>query len=175
MADDDDFQDGDENNSTEGTEQSGRRNPQREYQDRIEKENRKLREDNEAKDARLAKSSQAERELAFVKAGANTDNPTVQLLLDNYKGDLTPEAIKVELEKYDLIPTSEKEDVKAELNALGEVSRASTGATSLAPLSVLDEIRRPGASRDEIVAAARKAGSTISEEEPGEFFSLFPN
>lgn len=169
---DDDFQDGDNDNSTEAPEQKGR-NPQREYQDRIEKENRKLREENETKDAKLARATQAEREVAFLKAGANTDNPTVQLILETYKGDLTPEAIKVELEKHDLIPTSEKEDVKAELNALGEVSRASTGATSATPLSAIEEIRRPGASREEIIAAARKAGSTISDEEPGAIFSLF--
>lgn len=172
MADNDDFVDGDDN-STEGTETGGRRNPQREYQDRIEKENRKLRDENEATKTQLAKGSEAERELAFIKAGIDTSKGAAKLLLKTYDGELTPEAIKVVAEEYDLVPTSQKEDVKSELDALGAVSQASTGSSGAVSTDILAEIRRPGATVAEIVAAARKAGSTISDEEPGAIFSMF--
>lgn len=60
-----------------------------------------------ADEGRKAKSEaeQAKRELAFVKAGVDTDTKLGQLLLKTYEGDLTAEAIKAEALEIGAIKT----------------------------------------------------------------------
>jgi len=48
----------------------------------------------------------AKRELAFVKAGVDTDSKPAQALLNNYAGDLTAEAIKAEATEWGLLSAS---------------------------------------------------------------------
>lgn len=60
-----------------------------------------------ADEGRKAKveAEQAKRELAFVKAGVDTDTKLGQLLLKTYEGDLTAEAIKAEAMEIGAIKT----------------------------------------------------------------------
>jgi len=59
----------------------------------------------------------AKKELAFVKAGINTDTKPAQALLRSYDGDLTTEAIQAEAREWSLLDTpapAEKPDYSAE-------------------------------------------------------------
>lgn len=59
----------------------------------------------------------AKKELAFVKAGINTDTKPAQALLRSYDGDLTTEAIQAEAREWSLLETpapAEKPDYSAE-------------------------------------------------------------
>lgn len=62
------------------------RNPLREQMRKMERDMKALREQAESGTA-------ATRELAFVKAGVDTDTPLGQLIRDGYKGEMTTEAI----------------------------------------------------------------------------------
>lgn len=170
MADNDDF---DNDELDEGSEQKTP-NPAREYQRRIEKENRALQDKLDAAEATAAKGSAAERELAFIKAGVDTSKGAAKLLLKTYEGDLSAEAIKAAAEEYDLIPTSEKAEVKQEIAGLKEVSQASSGSGGSVAPTVFDDIKNAGKTNnpDAVLAIARKLGVTISDETPGEFVSL---
>ena len=53
-------------------------------------------------DAAEARASQLERELAFTKAGINTDSKPAQALLQGYTGELTAEAIQAEAKEWNL-------------------------------------------------------------------------
>lgn len=170
MADNEDFDDVNDNEEQEARTP----NPQREYQRRIEKENRKLQDELEAAREKATKGSEAERELAFLRAGVDTTKGAGKLLLKSYEGELTAEAIKAVAEEYDLVPTSEKAEVKEEIQGLQEVSRASSGSSGSVAPTVFDEIKAAGATGDPdaVIAIARKLGVTISDETPGEFVSL---
>ena len=59
----------------------------------------------------------AKKELAFVKAGINTDTKPAQALLRSYDGDLTTDAIQAEAREWSLLETpapAEKPDYSAE-------------------------------------------------------------
>ena len=53
----------------------------------------------------------AKRELAFVKAGINTDTKPAQALLKSYSGDLTTEAIQAEAREWSLLETPKEPEV----------------------------------------------------------------
>lgn len=59
----------------------------RDYADRVKAENDALRAD-------VAAGQQAARELAFIKAGVDTESPVGELFVKAYSGELEPEAIK---------------------------------------------------------------------------------
>lgn len=50
-----------------------------------------------------AEAELAKKELAFVKAGINTDTKPARALLESYSGELTPDAIKAEAADWGLI------------------------------------------------------------------------
>lgn len=170
MADNDEFDDeleGSEGEATQG-------NSGREYQRRLERERRDLKADNTAKDAKILEGLQAQKELAFLKAGVDTSKGAGKLLFKSYEGELTDAAIKAVAEEYDLVPTSQKEEVKAEIEQIREVSNASAGSGTSAAPTVFDEIKAAGktGNPDAVLALARKLGVPISFEEPGEMVSL---
>ena len=59
----------------------------------------------EAKDGRAAKdeASRLQRELAFVKAGVDTDSKPAKALLNSYDGPLEPDAIRAEAKEWGLM------------------------------------------------------------------------
>lgn len=65
-----------------------------------------------AKSAR-AEAEAARRELAFVKAGINTDSKPAQALLRSYDGELTTEAIRAEAKEWSLYSETEAQPAPA--------------------------------------------------------------
>ena len=71
-------------------------NPVRARMKQLEKEAKELRR-------QVAEFSQASREMNFVKAGIQTDDPRFKYFLKGYDGELTPEAIRRAAEEAQLI------------------------------------------------------------------------
>jgi hypothetical protein len=71
-------------------------NPVRARMKQLEKEAKELRR-------QVAEFSQASREMNFVKAGIQTDDPKFKYFVKGYDGDLTPEAIRRAAEEAQLI------------------------------------------------------------------------
>jgi hypothetical protein len=71
-------------------------NPVRARMKQLEKEAKELRR-------QVAEFSQASREMNFVKAGIQTDDPRFKYFVKGYDGDLTPEAIRRAAEEAQLI------------------------------------------------------------------------
>lgn len=170
MADNEDFE---SDELDEGSEEQSR-NPGREYQRQLERDKKALKAENAEKDTKIAEGLAAQKELAFLRAGVDTTKGAGKLLLKSYEGDLTAEAIKAVAEEYDLVPTSEKAEVKEEIQGLREVSQASSGSSGSVAPTVFDQIKEAGRTGDPeaVIAIARKLGVTISDETPGEFVSL---
>lgn len=82
MSEVNDFYEDEDDQQTED-----QRNPLRQRMKQLEKENA-------AKDKALAEAFAAKRELAFLKAGVNPDNPMAKYFVKAYDGELSPDAIK---------------------------------------------------------------------------------
>lgn len=86
----------------------------------------------------------AKRELAFVKAGINTDTKPAQALLRSYDGDLSTEAIQAEAREWSLIDAAAPEvpdySAEAEAQAQRDEMTAGTPAPDTAPkVSAVEE------------------------------------
>jgi hypothetical protein len=125
----------------------------------------------EADEAKL-EAQNAKRELALMKAGIDLDSPTGKLFVKAYDGDITVEAIKAAAGEYGLIATSQTADVANDLAAIDRVSQASTGSGGSIPTSVIDEIRNPNNTPDDIFKILQANGVAISNEQPGGWVSL---
>lgn len=75
-------------------------------EDGSEQNIRSLRQAAEEGRKAVAEAEQARRELAFVKAGVDTESRLGQLLLKTYDGDLSTEAIKAEATELGMFQTS---------------------------------------------------------------------
>lgn len=118
--------------------------------------------------AATAENETLKRELAFAKAGIDTDSKAGKMLLKSYEGDLTAEAIKAEAEEIGLfqpkVPAS-TETATAEEREQTEIRAGlSTGSTAVgsppdedpqtAGLRAGFEARKQGASHTESFIAA---------------------
>jgi thioredoxin-like negative regulator of GroEL len=160
-----DFDDIEDAENLEEQPERGSRKFVRDLENKVDSE-RELRK---AAEAKAAAGEQAQRELAFVKAGIDTDKGGGKLLFKSYDGEMTADAIRKAAEEYDIIPTSQQESVKEELAGLQGIEQAGSNASAPTPPDLISQIR--GAkSPQEAIELARKAGSVISTEEPGEFF-----
>lgn len=74
---------------------------------------------------RLAEAESAKRELAFMKAGINPDDPTAKYFVKAYDGDLEPEAIKSAALEARLISPP---DNSAEKDAWNRTNQVAAGA-----------------------------------------------
>lgn len=161
MADDDFDQDFQE----EVTERKP--NFRRELEDKAERERARA----DAAEAKAKEGESAQRELLFLKAGIDTDKGGGKLLAKSYDGEMTIEAIKKAAEEYDIIPTSQQEEVASELNQLNRNQAASSNSSAPTPPDIFSQIK--GAkSEAEVLAIARKLGTSISEEQPGEPYAI---
>ena len=68
-----------------------------------------LRKAAEGGKAAKREAEMAKRELAFVKAGVDTDSKPARALLENYEGELTKEAIQAEAKDWGLVKGAEPE------------------------------------------------------------------
>ena len=68
-----------------------------------------LRKAAEGGKAAKREAEMAKRELAFVKAGVDTDSKPARALLENYEGELTKEAIQAEAKDWGLVRDAEPE------------------------------------------------------------------
>lgn len=147
------------------------RNPAREQQRRMEKELRESKAQLKAAQDAKSEGESAKRELAFLKAGIDTSTGTGKLLAKSYEGELTVEAIKAQAEEYGLIPTSQTSEVSQEIAAIDRVSAASSTSTGYIPATAEHEMRNATTAED-VLNLARKFGISISEEEPGQPYSI---
>ena len=88
--------------------------------------------------AAKAEAALAKRELAFVKAGIDTDSKPAQALLKNYEGDLDVESIKAEAAEWGLVqatsePTPETEEPQVETFTEAAAQQAMREAVSGTP------------------------------------------
>lgn len=124
---------------------------------------RKLEAENKRKDELLAEAQKATRELMFLKAGVNPDDPKTKYFVKGYDGELTVDAIRQAAEEASYIPSQRKE-IEQDAQAFGRMARAATfGETSEPVVDYADKIR--GAkSPDEVMqllAQARQEAETL--------------
>jgi len=101
------------------------RNPLRDRMKQLESENAALK-------AKAEAAAQAERELAFVKAGVDPSSPMAKYFMKAYDGDLTPDAIKEAAIEAQLIGTA-KPAATADAAAWDRTNQAASGNTAGEP------------------------------------------
>lgn len=110
---------------------------------------RELEAENKRKDALLAEAEQAKRELAFLKAGVNPDNPMTKYFIKGYDGDLSVEAIRAAAQEANVIESNKP--TADEQQAWTRVNRAAGAAeTSEPPVDYVDRIKQ-AKSKDEVL------------------------
>lgn len=116
-----------------------------------------------------AELQQAQRELAFVKAGINPDDPKMRYFVKGYDGDLTAEAVRAAaLDAGFLASQAPDSGQQATAAAQDRVMAASAGAvvedtTEMAALAVLQQAMEEGGV-DAMLEAARQYGIPIGSE-----------
>lgn len=132
------------------------KDPVRAHLRKLEAENKSLREA-----AQAAETSK--RELMFLKAGINPDDPKAKYFVKGYDGELTVEAIRQAAEEASYIPSQRKE-IQQDAEAFSRVNRAATfGETSEPVVDYAQKIRK-AKSPDEvmqILAQARQEAETL--------------
>lgn len=102
----------------------------------------------EARDAAEKRAAAAERQLVLRDSGIDFSNPMSQYFADTYNGEMTVEAVKASAAKIGLIAQSEDPVLKAEMQAMERIARASS-STPAAPTEL-----------DPIEAVAKYSGSS---------------
>jgi hypothetical protein len=110
---------------------------------------RELEAENKRKDALLAEAEQAKRELAFLKAGVNPENPMAKYFIKGYEGDLSTDAIRAAAQEANIIESSKPS--ANEEQAWNRVNRAAGAAeTSEPPVDYVERIKH-ARSKDEVM------------------------
>jgi len=134
-------------------EQESGRNPLRERMKQLETENAALK-------AKAEQASQAERELAFVKAGIDPNNPLSKYFMKGYEGDLNPDAIKAAALEAQLISDGKPQVVSQDVSAWERTNQAASGQTAgEAPVDYFAKIAQADspAELEKWLSEARKA------------------
>jgi hypothetical protein len=125
---------------------------------------RELEAENKRKDELLAQASQAQRELAFLKAGVNPENPMAKYFIKGYEGDLEVEAIRKAAEEANLIQSNARQQqVAQERGAWGRIGAASTaGEGGEQPVDFVDRIKKARNPNEvmHLLAQAKEAENT---------------
>lgn len=101
---------------------------------------RELEAENKRKDALLAEAEQARRELAFLKAGVNPENPMAKYFIKGYDGELSTDAIRAAAEEANVIQsTKPTADEQQAWNRVTSAARA--GQTTEPPVDYEQRIR----------------------------------
>jgi hypothetical protein len=106
-------------------EQETGRNPLRERMKQLESENAALK-------AKADAAAQAERELAFVKAGVDPSSPMAKYFMKAYDGELTPDAIKEAAIEAQIVGT-QKPAATSDATAWDRTNQAASGNTAGEP------------------------------------------
>lgn len=123
------------------------------------------------KKARMAddlspKQAQYERELGFLKAGINTEDPKMKYFLKGYEGDLSAEAIKQAAIEAGLVAPPDEQISQDELRQHQQVANASAGAEGNQPepdlMAKMDKAKNP----DEIMKLLSDAGVPTTWNRP---------
>ena len=118
FEDDFEFDDDDQPNEPQ-------QNPVRARMKQLEKEAKELRR-------QVAEYSKASREMNFVKAGIQTDDPKFKYFLKGYDGDLSPEAIRQAAEEAQLI-TPQSNPMDSDKQAWQQSNRIAAGSETAPP------------------------------------------
>ena len=106
-------------------EQETGRNPLRERMKQLESENAALK-------AKADAAAQAERELAFVKAGIDPNSPMAKYFVKAYDGELSPDAIKQAAIEAQIVGTQKPAEVQ-DAAAWDRTNQAASGNTAGEP------------------------------------------
>lgn len=101
---------------------------------------KRLREKAKGADSARAEADAAKRELAFVKAGIDTDDPRQRYFVEGYKGDLSVDAIKTEATASGFLTQQTPGDTgmtAAERHAFASTSEGAAGGP--APVPQIDD------------------------------------
>lgn len=117
---------------------------------------RKLEAENKRKDELLAEAEKARRELMFLKAGVNPDDPKAKYFVKGYDGEMSVEAIRAAAEEASYIP-SERKELEQDAAAFNRVAKAAAqGETSEPVLDYADKISK-AKSPDEVMQLLSQA------------------
>lgn len=101
-------------------------------QERTDAEWAKLRRERKAKEQAEAEAAKAKRELAFLKAGLDPDDPKTSYFVKGYEGEDTPEAIrKAAVEAGFLAEPSPEPVDDTPVNTQDRITNASQGASEI--------------------------------------------
>lgn len=129
---------------------------QQQSKDPVRAHLRKLEAENKALREAAAEAEAARRELNFVKAGVDPNDPKFKYFVKGYEGDLTPEAIREAAEEASLIPGRNNERV-AEQQSWNRVAQAAkAGQTSEPPVDYAQRIAN-AKSPDEVMQLLAQA------------------
>ena len=124
---------------------------------------RELEKQVKAFEAKAKEAEAAQRELAFVKAGVDLNNPVAKYFVKGYDGELSPEAIREAAVEASLIPGSSSQ-MPAEQQAWKRVANAAqAGVTSEPPVDYAQRIKQAKNSDEvmQLLAQARAEAETI--------------
>ena len=128
---------------------------------------RKLEQD--AEDGRKARdeAAAARKELAFLKAGVDTDSPQGKLLAKAYDGELTADAVKAAAVEFGIIAPDSPAVPAAELAAHDRIAAAAGGGAGAsdedAALAAIQSAETP----EQVLEALTKAGIPVDGSRPG--------
>lgn len=108
--------------------------PDQQPKDPVRAHLRKLEAENKALREQAAAAAQAQRELTFVKAGINPDDPKARYFVKGYDGELSVEAIRQAAEEASLITPSVPKVSDGEKQAFNRISRAASAGDTSEPV-----------------------------------------
>jgi hypothetical protein len=115
---------------------------QQQSKDPVRAHLRKLEAENKALREQAAQAEQARRELTFVKAGINPDDPKTKYFVKGYDGEITVESIRQAAEEAGFIQSREAAQAP-ERDAWNRVTRAAqVGENSEPTVDYADKIRQ---------------------------------
>ena len=135
---------------------------QQQSKDPLRAHSRKLEAENKALKEKLAQAETSQRELNFVKAGMDPNDPKYKYFIKGYDGELTPEAIRQAAEEASLIPSQNKE-VAAEQQSWNRVAQAArAGETSEPPVDYAQRLNN-AKSADEVMQLLAQARAELNK------------
>jgi len=135
---------------------------QQQSKDPLRAPSRKLEAENKALKEKLAQAETSQRELNFVKAGMDPNDPKYKYFVKGYDGELTPEAIRQAAEEASLIPSQNKE-VAAEQQSWNRVAQAArAGETSEPPVDYAQRLNN-AKSADEVMQLLAQARAELNK------------
>jgi hypothetical protein len=127
---------------------------------------KKLEKELQEREKQLAEAAQAQRELAFLKAGVPADNPMAKYFVKGYEGDITADAIRAAAQEAGLIATEKAQDERSvqEQQAWNRLQKASRAGETSEPVTDWNAKINQARNQEEvlqILAQARQEAENI--------------